>query len=359
MLTAPKADADSSGELVTTARSLTGDLRRPRPFRYWLDLLISHACGSGAFLIAAVPSDVLPIPIELRTIAFLICVLAWYRTLAFIHEVIHRPEREMKAFRIGWNLLAGIPMCCPSFLYDTHLEHHNPQLYGTRRDGEYQSWGAHPPRMILGSLFSSFLVPGLLIIRLGLLGPLSWLFPPFRCWVERRASALVVHDAHQRNPCPRSRRHGAKRSWVLQEVATGVWIFAFSLMSAVGWISWSWLITFLAVTSCISFLNAVRTILSHRFVHEGEPLTLEEQVADSINQTGDGFWIELLYPVGLRYHALHHLAPSLPYHALAEAHRRLSEHLPPGSVYSGTNSPGIVDTVGNLWRASSQAGSRL
>ena len=56
-----------------------------------------------------------------------------------------------------------------------------------------------------------------------------------------------------------------------------------------------------------------------------------------------GLWA----PVGLRYHALHHLLPSLPYHSLGEAHRRLSAHLGAGSTYaraSGTGSlvaPGI------------------
>jgi hypothetical protein len=38
------------------------------------------------------------------------------------------------------------------------------------------------------------------------------------------------------------------------------------------------------------------------------------------------------FPLGLRYHALHHLFPSLPYHALGTAHRRLIVALPPDSA---------------------------
>ena len=34
----------------------------------------------------------------------------------------------------------------------------------------------------------------------------------------------------------------------------------------------------------------------------------------------------LIAPVGLRYHALHHWIPSLPYHNLGRAHRLLIAH---------------------------------
>jgi fatty acid desaturase len=47
------------------------------------------------------------------------------------------------------------------------------------------------------------------------------------------------------------------------------------------------------------------------------------QYLDSTN-VPDGFLPYLWAPVGLRYHALHHLLPSLPYHSLGEAHRRIS-----------------------------------
>lgn len=54
-------------------------------------------------------------------------------------------------------------------------------------------------------------------------------------------------------------------------------------------------------------------------------------------------------PVGLRYHALHHLLPSLPYHALGEAHRRISAALTPDSPYhkaSYKGLPGLVAKIG-------------
>ena len=58
-----------------------------------------------------------------------------------------------------------------------------------------------------------------------------------------------------------------------------------------------------------------------------------------MNITGTGFVTELFFPLGLRYHALHHLFPALPYHNLGRAHRRLVAQLPAGSPYHKTVFP--------------------
>ncbi len=41
-------------------------------------------------------------------------------------------------------------------------------------------------------------------------------------------------------------------------------------------------------------------------------------------------------PVGLRYHALHHVFPSIPYHQLGKAHKRLWKELPSNAPYRQT-----------------------
>jgi fatty acid desaturase len=51
--------------------------------------------------------------------------------------------------------------------------------------------------------------------------------------------------------------------------------------------------------------------------------------------------------VGLRYHALHHLLPSVPYHNLGIAHRRLAAVLDPASPYFKANYTGLP---GLMWK---------
>jgi fatty acid desaturase len=85
-------------------------------------------------------------------------------------------------------------------------------------------------------------------------------------------------------------------------------------------------------------------------------MTFLEQLLDSLNYP-NWPWVSVLWaPVGLRFHALHHLFPSLPYHNLARAHHRLMAELPADSPYRLTESPGRVASIAQLWRNSRNAG---
>jgi len=78
-------------------------------------------------------------------------------------------------------------------------------------------------------------------------------------------------------------------------------------------------------------LNSLRTLAAHRYRSEGDPMTATQQLLDSLNYPRAPWLIPLWAPVGLRFHALHHLFPSIPYHNLAAAHDRLTGMLPQGS----------------------------
>ena len=104
--------------------------------------------------------------------------------------------------------------------------------------------------------------------------------------------------------------------------------------------------------------NAVAVIVEVRWMqlYEGEPMTVTAQFLDSVNVPPPGLAAEIWAPVGLRYHALHHLMPSMPYHDLPEAHRRLARELGTGSTYEGANHPGMLVLVGRI--AKSTMGKR-
>ena len=84
--------------------------------------------------------------------------------------------------------------------------------------------------------------------------------------------------------------------------------------------------------------------------HTGTPMTRAEQLLDSIDTPG-GPWTELWAPVGLRYHALHHEFPGIPYHNLPAAYRRLQGNDP----YRRTTSPGLWASLRRLWQGRKEA----
>jgi fatty acid desaturase len=95
----------------------------------------------------------------------------------------------------------------------------------------------------------------------------------------------------------------------------------------------------------------MRTLAAHLWTNEGEAMTVTAQYLDSVNVPPPGSLPALWAPVGLRYHATHHLLPSLPYHALAEAHRRLAGQFGEGSTYSGANYPSLAALIVRLARS--------
>ena len=119
-----------------------------------------------------------------------------------------------------------------------------------------------------------------------------------------------------------------------------------------GMVPFGFLITAYLVSVCILFLNALRTLGAHRYTNDGGEVTFVDQLLDSVNYPNHPLLSALWAPVGLRFHALHHLFPSLPYHNLAKAHRLLMAHLPPDSPYRQTESPSLTASLVRLWRES-------
>src|SRR5439155_5198970 len=99
---------------------------------YWADMLGSALIGYAALF----ATMALRGPLALAT--GLIGVLALYRAGSFIHELTHIKKGAVKGFRFVWNLIVGVPLLVPSFMYEgVHNQHHAKTYYGTVNDPEY------------------------------------------------------------------------------------------------------------------------------------------------------------------------------------------------------------------------------
>ena len=128
----------------------------------------------------------------------------------------------------------------------------------------------------------------------------------------------------------------------------GAMLWALALVGSVFVFGWKPLLVALAVASLAATLNQLRTLVAHLWENDGEAMSVTAQYLDSVNVPPPGLAAELWAPVGLRYHALHHLLPSMPYHALPEAHRRLAKALDGGTTYHGANHPGMLHLVARI-----------
>jgi fatty acid desaturase len=247
--------------------------------------------------------------------------------------------------------MAGIPLMIPSFMYEgVHNLHHARNRYGTARDPEYMALALKPKISVPLFVMVAALGPIGLIIRWGLLAPLS-LLKPVRDFVRARFSALSINPDFRRDP---PAGPAAKR-WNVMEVATSLFVIAVLATVATGLIPLRAFGIWLAVLSASMVINQIRTLAAHLWENDGKVMSITDQYLDSVNVPPPALLPELWAPVGLRYHALHHLLPSVPYHALPEAHRRLVAELPRDSSYHGGNHSTLAGVIARLWASAGTA----
>ncbi|GAA0468410.1 fatty acid desaturase [Parasphingorhabdus litoris] len=342
---ATKAEAFDDNELIRTAAKVTRDLNAVRPAIYWTDLLASALIGYGAMVAAILVENT-----GLAVLAGIISVLALYRAGSFIHELTHIKRGSMKGFHFAWNALIGVPLLLPSFMYEgVHNLHHARTRYGTVEDPEYLPLALMKPYTVPLFVLVSALAPIGLLIRYAFLAPLSAIIPPLRKLVVERYSGLVINPDFRRRP-PEGE---LKKQWYAQEIAASIWSIALLTAVATGFLPLKAFLIAMAIAAGSVILNQVRTLVAHLWENEGEVMTVTEQYLDSVNVPPPGLLPALWAPVGLRYHALHHLLPGVPYHALGEAHRRIAEALPKGSTYYRANHNSLFGLVAGLVRGSS------
>jgi len=325
------------------AHYLVRDLMTPNPWIYWIDFLFHNSLGWAAFII------VLSTPLfsAWQVVAAIVATLAFYRAAIFIHELAHLKKGTFRLFRLVWNVTCGIPLLVPSFTYDgVHNDHHKRDIYGTSKDGEYIPFATLKPTAMIGYVLLSFLLPFFFIVRFLVLTPLSYLIPPLRKLVWERASSLTIDMSYQRaENAIRNDKH-----WRLQEFATFVFVTTAIVCIALDILTYKALVLWYAIAMFIFFINSLRTLSAHAYRNPGDhEMDFAEQYLDSINVPGNLLITALWAPVGLRYHATHHLFMSLPYHNLGKAQRRLVAGLSDNTLYLETVRTSMWDALRRIW----------
>ena len=345
MPVAARSDAPPRRAIDEAIRAIPIEWFKASPATYWADLLTSTAMGWAALAGGIMTAG------WSRALLLTIAAFALYRAVLFIHEITHRAQRDVPAFTLVWNVLVGVPLLVPSFMYEgVHTDHHRQRSYGTDADPEYIPFGRRSPMLLVTYPLGSLLAPVAFAFRFAILAPLGWAIPPVGRFVTRHGSALVInHHYVRQTPIGIGGRAQEAAAFALCWVTAALWWTGVLPAPA--------LLCYAGVSAAASGVNAARTLAAHRYDNESEELSMNEQLLDSctIPPSGLGGRIALrimdgvralIAPVGLRYHALHHWIPSLPYHNLGRAHRLLVTALTPDAPYSRTIEPGFTP----VWR---------
>ena len=328
-------------ERESVSHVLVADLHLPSPRIFWADLLLSAVVGWGAFAVAVAARPFSAVMFA----AALLAAFALYRGVSFTHELSHLRRRAIPGFETAWNMIFGVPLLLPSVTYiGVHQSHHSLSTYGTNADPEYLPFARSSRlHLLLFGLHATLLLPIAIVARFLLLAPVGLVWPRFHRWLEVHASSFAMNPKYRREvPADMARR---MRTW--EAAILAAWSTAF-VLTASGVLPARTFVVWLAVLTTISFLNTVRVLGAHEYESDGTAQGREWQLEDSIDTPG-GPWTELWAPVGLRYHALHHYFPGIPYHNLGKAYKRIVEAVERHAHYLESTSPGLPHSLSVLY----------
>jgi fatty acid desaturase len=332
-------NAESAGEagwihdVRRAIRTAKVDLFRPSPVRYWADFIVSLVAAyvaAGVYLTS-------PLGSWAQLVAFPIAVFWLYRMGSLVHEVCHLGEHEMPLFKAAWNVLGGVMILMPSpFFTRHHRDHHSQRYYGTPQDPEYAANMVEAGSLssVVGYALKIMAMPILVFLRF-LLVPFTFVTPGVREWTLRHASALTFNRHYERRLTAADRR-----AILAAEIPCCIRAALIPALVLLGLNDWTRIPLLYALAVATVALNHLRFLADHHCAGDGSRSDMESHITDSCNfPTNDPLTL-LFFPFSIRYHALHHLFPSMPYHNLRRAHEHLVATLPADSPYRALERPG-------------------
>jgi fatty acid desaturase len=200
-------------------------------------------------------------------------------------------------------------------------------------------------------MFLTLITPFVGFLRFAVLAPIGWFFPSVRNWAFHRASTMVMDIMYYRPEAGRA----VRRMMFMQELGCFAVCMFIALRNPLQGIYYDplWTQAYL-VSLGLLIMNNVRTLGAHRWTGDGSELTFQQQLLDSCDYPYRPWFTELWGPIGTRYHATHHLFPSIPYHNLGKAHRALLAGLPADSPFRETVKTSLLGEIAVLWNRASK-----
>jgi len=301
-----------------------GDLMEYRPWIYFADLTISAAVGYFACWEYFTVEDYS----AAQLFWFIVAGLALFRAGVFVNEIALMPEGRMRAFKAYWNLICGIPLLTPSFMYQPARPTDREEL--ARRAAAGLNSPPEPeetptPRSLGSQALKVLAVPVLGVLRFVLLSPLLFLSPRHQSWIMARLAmyfpGLRLSEVFGRGLAPTL---GWKRS-IAELCCFGVMMFViFAYADDI--VPWSTFAELYALSVFAVALHCMRALFLRR-------RRAKATLGQGVTVEGPAVIDALILPVGSRYQALRETVPTVPYHNLGAAHRRLVAGLPADSAY--------------------------
>lgn len=307
---------------------------KPDPKLYFIDLILTTTIASSATLASAF------VPFMSWTYIALILVglIATYRATFFIHETVHA-GKHIKYYNICYNLLHGYVYKFPTYIYEPHLRHHQPDAFGTFKDPEYERIGGQPVWLnyIIVPLIIALLAPFIILIRWSVIP----LFLPFigkkgRSFIYDRTSTFIINAQFRRGEPNDIER----KEWYVQDGFCMLYSLILIGLVAFGFLPLQLIASMYIILALGNGLNVIRGNLEHRYYSEMNQITHKQMILDSVTLPHNLLTM-VLFPVGLGYHALHHMFGQIPYHNLDKAHDWLMTNLPPNHPYRATLIPNL------------------